>query len=216
MSTHSYEYPRPALTTDLIVLRWHQGVLQVLMIERKHEPFKGAHALPGGFVDVNESPKDAAIREVLEETGVVVTANALIEIGVFGDVDRDPRGWTVSVAYIALLTEMQEAYAGDDAASVSWLPWSELCDQRYSLAFDHQEIIHQAQIRLSDLILISPQILHVLGPRFRHRHARHLYRQISGREIAPRAFKAWLRKVDALERVGRALYQARDTLKPPW
>ena len=216
MSNYSYEYPRPALTTDLIVLRWHQGDLQVLMIERKHDPFKGAQALPGGFVDADESPKAAAIREVLEETGVVISADALIEIGVFGDKGRDPRGWTVSVAFVALLTESQEAKAGDDAVSVSWISWSELCHQQHHLAFDHQEIIDRAQKRLNELSLISPHLLTLLGSRFRYRHARHLYRQISNKEITPRNFKAWLRKSEALERVGRALYRARKTLKRPW
>ena len=216
MSNYSYQYPRPALTTDLIVLRWHQGELQVLMIEREREPFKGCQALPGGFVDKDESPKDAAIREVLEETGVVITSSSLIEIGTFGDSGRDPRGWTVSIAFAALLTDDQEAQAGDDATSVSWISWNTLCDQQHELAFDHQEIIHRAQHRLSDLALISPQLLHVLGPCFRYRHARYLYRQISRRDIAPRPFKAWLRKSEALERVGRALYRARETLKHAW
>ena len=216
MGNYSYHYPRPALTADLLVLRWRQGELQVLMIEREHEPFRGCPALPGGFVDENESPQDAAIREVLEETGVTITPSSLIEVGVFGQSGRDPRGWTVSVAFAALLTDDQEAQPGDDAASVSWISWNELCDQHHELAFDHQEIIHRAQHRLSDLSLVSPQLLQVLGSCFRYRHARHLYRQLSRKDIAPRPFKAWLRKNEALERVGRALYRARTTLKRPW
>ena len=216
MSNYSYEYPRPALTADLIVLRWSRGELCVLMIERDRDPFRGMLALPGGFIDANEAPRDAATREVLEETGVTVTPESLIEIGVFGDAGRDPRGWTVSVTFVALLTDEQEAQAGDDAASVAWIPWSSLCQQQHELAFDHQKMINRAQIRLTETSLLSPRLLQILGSRFRYRHARHLYRQISGKEIAPRAFKGWLRKHEALERVGRALYRARDTLKRPW
>ena len=122
----------------------------------------------------------------------------------------------MSVTFVALLTDIQEARAGDDAASVSWIPWRELCLGQHLLAFDHQEMILRAQTRLTEISLLSPQLLQILGSRFRYRHARHLYRQISGREIAPRTFKGWLRKHEALERVGRALYRARATLKRPW
>ena len=72
LSLHTYEYPRPALTADLIALRWREGQLQVLLIKRSHDPFSGHWALPGGFVDSGERPISAAARELREETGVSV------------------------------------------------------------------------------------------------------------------------------------------------
>ena len=216
MSQHTYEYPRPALTADLIALRWREGQLQVLLIKRSHDPFSGQWALPGGFVDGGESPVSAAARELQEETGVSVDEESLIEIGAFGAPGRDPRGWTVSVAFVGLVSADVEAKAGDDAAEVKWASWSAVCVGAEALAFDHQEIITRAQTRLSELTLTSPALLALLGDRFRIRHARHLYRQLTTRPISPRVFKAWLRKGDALERVGSALYRARRSIKLPW
>lgn len=216
MSEHSYPYPRPALTVDVIILRWYRGALQALLIERDREPFKGSLALPGGFVDAGESLREAAARETVEETHIHVDADALIEVGSFADPGRDPRGWTISVAFVALLQETQEARAGDDAARTAWISWSELIDQRHPLAFDHQQILASAHAHLTTITLTSPELLAILPSPFRVRDARHLYRQITQREISPRVFKAWLRRGEALERVRRALYKARATLKRPW
>ena len=216
MTQHSYTYPRPALTVDLVTLRWWRGHLQLLLIKRDRAPFSGQWALPGGFIDANESPLHAAVRELKEETQVEVSESDLIEIGTFGSPHRDPRGWTVSIAFVGLVSAEVEARAGDDARDVKWMNWSEVCARTETLAFDHQEIIERAQVRLSETTLISPVLLTLLGEPFRVRHARQLYRQITTREITPRVFKAWIHKSDALERVGRALYRARSSVKLPW
>ena len=95
---HSYEYPRPALTVD-VVIATREARPRVLLIRRKKDPFAGSWALPGGFVDENERLADAARRELAEETGV--TAADLEQLYTAGDPGRDPRGWVVSVAYLA-------------------------------------------------------------------------------------------------------------------
>src|SRR4051794_41730626 len=97
----SYEYARPALAVDCVVFGFGDAELQLLLIQRDLEPFKGRWALPGGFVHVDESVDDAARRELREETGL---ADVFLEqLYTFGAVDRDPRDRVVSVAYYALV-----------------------------------------------------------------------------------------------------------------
>jgi 8-oxo-dGTP diphosphatase len=133
---------RPSLTVDIVVLTGMERELRVLLIRRGCEPFAGRWALPGGFVEPNEPLRDAARRELWEETGL--HADHLEEVGAFGDPGRDPRGWTVSVAYLVALESEdardQPVRAGSDAREVAWCVRSQLP----SLAFDHQEIIAQA------------------------------------------------------------------------
>src|SRR5438552_18167133 len=93
-----YDFPRPALTADAIVLT-REPSPRVLLIRRKHPPFIGAWALPGGFVDQDEPVEDAVRRELREETGLDI--EIWEQIQTFGDPGRDPRGWTVSVAFVA-------------------------------------------------------------------------------------------------------------------
>lgn len=124
----------PLLATDAVVL---DAKGRVLLIRRKNPPFKGQHALPGGFVDVGETVEDACRRELMEETGVA--AGKLTLVGVYSDPKRDPRGHSVAVAF---LTRMRspKAVAGDDAADVEWVEdWPNL-----DLAFDHADILRDA------------------------------------------------------------------------
>ena len=216
MSKYKYEYPRPALTADVIALRWRNQELEVLLIRRAQEPFRGQLALPGGFVDEHEAPLDAAIRECAEETSVIVLPEQMIEVSCFGAKNRDPRSWTVSIAFIALLSSQTEAEAQDDAREVLWHSWQKILDGEQQLAFDHMEIIQKAHTVLQKQSLTSPKLLDLLDTPFRSRHARFLYRQLWGDQISPRAFKAWLKRVDLVERSGRALYVAKSKLRLPW
>ena len=98
---HTYEYPRPALTVDCVVFGLDDEDLKVLLIQRDLDPFAGKWALPGGFVHMDESLEEAARRELAEEAGV---SNVFLEqLYTFGDVNRDPRGRVVTVAYYALV-----------------------------------------------------------------------------------------------------------------
>lgn len=124
----------PLLTVDCVAI---DAAGRVLLIERRNPPFKGQLALPGGFVEPGESVEDACRRELLEETGVNVRKFRLV--GVYSKPGRDPRGPTVSIAFLALVRR-QRAIAGDDAAGVVWV-----ADWRYlDLAFDHRRIIRDA------------------------------------------------------------------------
>jgi 8-oxo-dGTP diphosphatase len=141
---HSYEYPRPALTVD-VVIATREARPRVLLIRRKKDPFAGSWALPGGFVDENERLADAARRELAEETGV--TAADLEQLYTAGDPGRDPRGWVVSVAYLAQVDPAAvKPVAADDASEVGWFPLDELPP----LAFDHGMLLARARTRLAD------------------------------------------------------------------
>ena len=172
MSAHTYEYARPALTTDIVLFTFLNKKLQVLLVERGIEPFKGCLALPGGFVREGEIVADCAMRELKEETNIDLTLHR--EIGCFSEPGRDPRGWVVSIAYSALMPAAELApEAGGDAAKALWMPVLDLIGlnqdepERRSrrtldffdrhalpieLAFDHQRILRVAYERLSSEI----------------------------------------------------------------
>lgn len=133
-----YTYPRPSLTVDAMVFRNRNGVWEIMLIRRGREPFSGSWALPGGFVDMEETLEEAIQRELEEETGL--QGVELDQFRAFSALDRDPRGRTVSVVFWGILADEQEVMAGDDAAEVGWFPLNDLPE----LAFDHQDIIQRA------------------------------------------------------------------------
>lgn len=135
--TYTYKYPRPAVTADCIVIT-REVEPKVLLIQRGNEPFKGCWAFPGGFMEMDETTEQCAIRELKEETGLIVSD--LQQIGAYSKVNRDPRGRTITVAYLAIIDELVTAYGQDDAAKAEWFPLSRLPE----LAFDHADIMQDA------------------------------------------------------------------------
>lgn len=135
-----YDYPRPMLTADCVVLN-ERG--EILLVRRGNEPFRGCWALPGGFMEMDETIEHCAVRELKEETSISVMEKDLRLIGVYSAPDRDPRGRTVTAAYLVRIGEckMRNAHAGDDAAEVCWWPLNALPP----LAFDHAEIVSDGQ-----------------------------------------------------------------------
>ena len=134
---YTYKYPRPAVTADCIVIT-KEAEPKVLLIERGDEPFKGCWAFPGGFMDMDETTEQCAIRELEEETGLKV--GKVNQIGAYSKVDRDPRGRTVTVAYLAIVDAPMAVSGQDDAAKTEWWPLSTLPE----LAFDHYDIMQDA------------------------------------------------------------------------
>ena len=134
---YTYKYPRPALTADCVVIT-KEATPKVLLIQRGNDPFKGCWAFPGGFMDMDETTEQCAIRELKEETGL--TVQEVKQIGTYSKVDRDPRGRTVSVAYLSLVDHPIEVQGLDDAANADWFP----IDQLPPLAFDHANIMRDA------------------------------------------------------------------------
>ncbi len=130
-------WPRPALTVDAAVVA-RTTPLRLLLIQRGEPPFAGAWALPGGFVEEGEVVASAAARELAEETGI--EARGLTLLGVYSAPGRDPRGWTVSVAYVLEVERELAAAGGDDAAAARWFA----VDRLPALAFDHAQIVTDA------------------------------------------------------------------------
>ncbi|MFL7894280.1 MAG: NUDIX domain-containing protein [Anaerolineales bacterium] len=137
---YTYQYPRPALTVDIVVFQFVNDRMEVLLVQRKQPPFQGSWALPGGFVNMDETLEAAAARELAEETGLV---NLLLQqVHTYGDPERDPRGRVVSVSYCGTLraADSNSISAGSDAGDVRWFNTAHLPD----LAFDHFQIIQDA------------------------------------------------------------------------
>lgn len=142
---YTYKYPRPMVTVDVVVVT-EEAKPRVLLIRRKHDPFAGRWAIPGGYVDMNEPLEEAAKRELLEETGIQL--KRLEQIGAFGNPGRDPRGRTISVVYLARVNPNQlKPKADDDAAEVGWHSLL----RPPPLAFDHQAILGCARRRLKEM-----------------------------------------------------------------
>lgn len=135
--TYTYKYPRPAVTADCVVIT-KEAMPRVLLVQRGIEPFKDCWAFPGGFMNMDETTEQCAIRELEEETGLQITE--LHQIGAYSKVVRDPRGRTVTVAYLAIIDEPIAVTGLDDAAKAEWWSLSTLPH----LAFDHYDIIKDA------------------------------------------------------------------------
>ena len=146
---YCYEYPRPALTTDCVIFGFDGHQLKVLLIKRGIEPFKDHWAFPGGFLRMDETLEEGALRELNEETGL--KAARIEQLKAFSAVDRDERGRVITVAFYALV-KTTEVVGGDDAAEAKWWSLSEIP----MLAFDHSQILREAEKRLREVIHFQP------------------------------------------------------------
>ena len=135
---YAYRYPRASVTADAVLFAEKDGQVYVLLIQRGNEPYKGHWAFPGGFLNMDETVAHCAERELEEETGIVLTGMQLV--GIYSDVERDPRGRVITAAYTAM-TSMPQANAADDAAAAKWWPLNALPE----LAFDHSVILSDAK-----------------------------------------------------------------------
>jgi 8-oxo-dGTP diphosphatase len=138
---HCYDYPRPAVTADIIVLRKDNNLHFVLLIERKQSPFEGMWALPGGFLNMDETLEEAALRELQEETGI--TGIKLEQFYTFSKVNRDPRHRTITTVFIGYTDDHISPVAGDDAAKAQWFA----LDKLPQLAFDHGMVMEMVKAK---------------------------------------------------------------------
>ena len=146
-----YKYPRPAVTADCILMT-REIEPQVLLIERGNEPYKGYWAFPGGFLNMDETTEQCAIRELEEETGMKI--GKVHQIGAYSKVDRDPRGRVISVVYLAIIDKPVEVKGQDDATKAQWWPINSLP----SLAFDHDEIMTDAIAYYNNFVGNAPDL----------------------------------------------------------
>ena len=176
--------PDLRITVDIVIFSVRNGSLQVLLVKRGVPPFEGQHAIPGGFIREDESPEEAAQRELYEETGV---RNVFLEqLYTFGDPKRDPRGRVVTITYYALIaSDKLSVVAGADAADASWFPVAGLPP----LAFDHRKILDYALERLRNKLEYTTVGFELLPEKFTLSELQSVYQAILGRQLDKRNFR---------------------------
>ena len=196
---YSYSYTRPALTVDIVIFTLREKRPHVLLIQRAEEPFAGMWALPGGFVNMDESLEEAACREMEEETGLKEVY--LEQLYTYGDPGRDPRGRVVSVAYFALIPADARfsATGGSDASQASWFPVEDLP----RLAFDHTDIIAYALRRLRYKLEYSAAGFELLPEEFTLSELQHAYELILGEKLDKRNFRRRILEAGIIEATPR-------------
>lgn len=183
---YTYEYPRPALAVDCVVFGLDEtdSDLKVLLIQRQIEPFIHCWALPGGFVRMDETTHQAALRELAEEAGI--TKVYLEQLYTFSDIDRDPRERVVTVAYYALAKASDHRIrAATDAENVAWFA----VNDTPKLAFDHRAILDTALFRLRSKVRYTPIGFELLPPKFTLSQLQRLYEIILTRKLDKRNFR---------------------------
>lgn len=183
--SYTYEYPHAALTTDCVIFGYDGQAMHVLLVERGLDPYKGYWALPGGFMQIDETVEQCAMRELREETGLEGDI-FLEQFHVYSDVHRDVRERVVTVAFLALVGKSDYTLvAGDDAANAEWFLWNELPP----LAFDHRDIIRDARVRLREMMQVKPLAFRLLDKKFRMSELQRLYELINDATYDRRNFQ---------------------------
>ena len=188
---YCYKYPHPAVTTDCVIFSFDGERLQVLLIERGIEPYKGRWAFPGGFLKMDETAEEGARRELKEETGL--DSAYMEQFHTFSTPERDPRERVITIAYYALV-KIQEVKGGDDAASARWFPLDEIP----SLAFDHDYILRVATQRLREQIHFQPIGFELLPEKFTLKELQLLYEAILGINFDRRNFSKKMMHLEIL------------------
>ena len=201
--TDPRDYPRPAVAVDVVLFTIRDESLQVLLIKRDHPPFRGMHALPGGFVREDEALEQAALRELAEETNVRDVY--LEQLYTFGALERDPRMRVISVVYYALVSAKgQDVRGGTDASDAAWFP----AYKRPTLAFDHETIVELALERLRYKLEYAPVAFQLLPTRFTLTELQRVYEIVLDRSLDKRNFRrkilslGFLQKTDEHKREG--------------
>jgi 8-oxo-dGTP diphosphatase len=186
------------VAVDLAVFRWQEGAIRILLIQRGREPFKGQWALPGGFVDMEETCAEAAARELEEETGL--SNLAFQEAGVFDAPRRDPRGRTISVAYLAVVPtgHAAQARSGDDAASAEWFDVQSLP----ALAFDHTQVIAKVISQMRQAALYRLGALEMLPEPFDAADLQAVHEAVLGERVVVERLQGRLEEWGVLEEIG--------------
>lgn len=172
------------VTVDLVILTIRDAGLQVLLVERGNEPYRGQLALPGGFLREGENLRDAALRELAEETGLDGARLHLEQLATYGEPDRDPRDRVVTVAYLAIAPSLPAPVAGSDARHARWEP----VDRVGRLAFDHNAILHDALERARSKLEHTTLATVFCGETFTIGELRRVYEAVWGGPIDPRNF----------------------------
>lgn len=195
--SYAYKYPHPAVTADVVVFTIENDELKVLLIQRDQYPHEGEWAIPGGFIDIDESLGQAAKRELKEETGV--SARFLEQLYTFGNPDRDPRERIITVAYFTLMPfDDLSIVAGDDARDASLYSTDDLPP----LAFDHDGILRAAMHRVRERLDDSFYAFQILPKAFTMYELRRVYELFLGETLDKRNFRKKIIALDQIEETG--------------
>ena len=194
---YQYNYPHPAVTTDIVIFTLRDKQLKVLLIMRGGDPYQGKWALPGGFVRLEEDLETGARRELAEETGI--SGVYLEQLYTFGAVDRDPRERVITIAYYALIpSDKIQLQAATDAEAVGWFSLNELPP----LAFDHRDIIAMAHQRLVAKLDYSTIAFQFMPREFTLSDLQEVYEIILRAEMDRRNFRKWILALEQIEETG--------------
>lgn len=203
-----YRYPRPSVASDCVIFGFDGSALKLLLIERGQKPFLGAWALPGGFLRPDETIEECAARELREETNL---RNVYLEqFKVYSDPDRDPRGWVLSMAFIALVRPSDyNVIAGDDASKAFWFK----ADELPPLAFDHHRIVCEARERLKEILVLKPIAFSLLNKYFSLGELQKVYEVINDTTYDRRNFTRSVQEAGIVEATDVKPQKARN--RPP-
>lgn len=189
-------FPPFAVTVDIVVFTVRDKRLQLVLIQRLYPPFKGAWALPGGFVHAEEDLEAAARREFVEETGVDSGLAHLAQLGTYGAPDRDPRMRVVTVAWWAVMADVPDPEAGSDAGYADLVGVDDVVEGRVELAFDHRQIVLDALDALGNELENSTVATSFWKDGFRISDLRKVYELVWGVELEPGNFQRKVRSID--------------------
>lgn len=179
---YTYKHPHPSVTTDCVIFCFDKKDLNVLLIQRGVEPYKDAWAFPGGFVRMDETAEECALRELKEETNLI--PEHIEQFHTFTEVDRDPRERVISIAYFALIKK-SDVEGGDDASDARWFKVKDLPP----LAFDHDYIFKKALTALKQKIHFEPIGFDLLEEEFSIPELQRLYEGILNAHFDRRNFQ---------------------------
>lgn len=184
------KYPHPSLTTDCVVFGINNKKLSVLLIKRGADVHIDEWALPGGFIRIKESAEDGVLRELQEETNLVIDKNDIVQFHTYSKPERDPRERVITIAYYALVN-MSDVEGGDDAKEARWFP----VDNVPKLAFDHDTIFQDALTALRRRIYFEPDVFKLLPEKFTMTQAQRLYETILDVKFDRRNFSSKITRV---------------------
>jgi 8-oxo-dGTP diphosphatase len=195
MEKFTYDYPRPAVTVDIVIFSLYENKLQALLIQRAETPFQGSWALPGGFIRIDESLEEAALRKLEEETGI---SQAFLEqLYTYGEPQRDPRDRVITVAYFALIPAGKaiRSEGSREIQRAAWFPLENLPE----LAFDHAEIVAYALRRLRYKLEYSAVGFELLPDEFTLSELQSTYEIILGENLDKRNFRRRILEAEVIE-----------------
>ncbi|MFV2060714.1 MAG: NUDIX domain-containing protein [Gammaproteobacteria bacterium] len=198
-----HEFDVPLATVDMAIFTVKDDNLQVLLVKRADYPAKGKWALPGGFIDLKKDKdlSDTAHRKLKEKTGI--DTPYLEQVGTTGNLKRDPRGWSLTVSYLALISSDDIKLISDDSSEmVVWVPMSQVKDN-YKLAFDHQIILENCYERLKSKVQYTSLPVNLLPVEFTLTELQKTFEIVLGKSIEKKAFRRRILDVNILKETGK-------------